>query len=65
MTIEQLKNKHPIIEEIEEISSEDGNSYEVIFVLGGAKSFDGTEEERLTAIDEYCTRIENIIKNLK
>ena len=65
MTIEQLKNKHPIIDEIEEISSEDETLYEVIFVLGGTKAFVGTEEERLTAIDEYCTRIESIIRDLK
>ena len=60
MTIEQLKEKHPIIENI----SDEETHYEVIFIFDVAKTFDGTEEERITAINEYCTRVENILKNL-
>lgn len=61
MTIDELKNKHSIIEDI----SDEETHYEVIFIFGVTKTFEGTEEERLTAIDEYCTRVESIIRDLK
>lgn len=60
MTIEELKNKHPIIEDIsEEIGSENNIYYSVVFVLGGCIVFNTLEE-----LDAYCTRAETIIKSL-
>ena len=61
MTIEELKNKHSIIVDILEDYSEETGSmlgYNVEFILGGNKYFDGWT---LEDIDEYCTRVENII----
>ena len=62
MTLEELKTKYSIIENIE--IEED--CYKVIFILGAVKYFEEvSENDRITNIDEYCSRVENIIKNLK
>lgn len=61
MTVNELKQKHPIIVDI----LEEEHHYTLILIFGDIeKYFDGAEEGRLTAIDEYCTRIESIIKSL-
>ena len=61
MTIEELKNKYDIIEDIVEETYNESSSYKVTFVMGGVKYFDNMT---LDNIDEYCSRIENILKNL-
>ena len=63
MTFEQLKQKYSIIENI--LNEDEINITTVIFIFDIPKEFTGTEEERITAIDEYCTRVENILKNIK
>ena len=62
MTFEQLKQKHSIIENI--LNEDEINITTVIFIFDIPKEFIGTEEERIIAIDEYCTRVESIIKSL-
>ena len=63
MTVEEIKQNHPIIKNIfvdKDVESGQIFGYQVTFILAGEQAFETLEE-----IDAYCTEAENIIKNLK
>ena len=58
MTIEQLKAKYFIIDDIiDNVSGDTSFSYTVKFIFGGEKDFEGTQQERSDAIEEYCSSV--------